>query len=70
MGVMTDREVEALVERSTPQACIVPRGRVLAMRPLLVHASSKSRSEAPRRVVHFEYASSLELTDGMKLAIA
>jgi hypothetical protein len=34
-------------------ACLLPRGGVLMMRPLLLHASSKATSSAPRRVLHF-----------------
>lgn len=33
--------------------CIVGKGGVVAMRPLLVHASSRARSALPRRVLHF-----------------
>jgi len=33
----------------------VPRGGILAMRPLLLHASSKASSDAPRRVLHFVF---------------
>jgi len=33
--------------------CEVPQGGVLLMRPLLLHASSKSLGAAPRRVLHF-----------------
>src|SRR6185437_5608042 len=33
--------------------CAVRAGGVLLMRPLLLHASSKSTTEAPRRVLHF-----------------
>lgn len=34
-------------------ACPVPRGSAMVMRPLLLHASSKSRGEGRRRVLHF-----------------
>jgi|GEM_PF-884201 len=34
-------------------SCIVPRGGVLVMRPLLIHSSSKPRSSTPRRVLHY-----------------
>jgi ectoine hydroxylase-related dioxygenase (phytanoyl-CoA dioxygenase family) len=50
--------------------CSVPAGGVVAMRPLLVHASSKSLTEAPRRVLHLEYADSLQLAPGIDLALA
>ena len=33
----------------------LPRGGVLVMRPLLLHASSKATSLAPRRVLHFVF---------------
>jgi hypothetical protein len=37
---------------------------------LLVHASSKSRSVRPRRVLHIEYAAKIEIATGMRLAMA
>lgn len=50
--------------------CLVGRGGVLSMRPLLIHASSKAEGSEPRRVLHVEYAASLELGDGLRLVIA
>ena len=38
-----------------PYECLCPPGGVIAMRPLLVHASSKSVTTASRRVLHIEY---------------
>ncbi len=38
------------------RACLVARGGVLMMRPLLLHASSPSNGPSHRRVVHLEYA--------------
>jgi ectoine hydroxylase-related dioxygenase (phytanoyl-CoA dioxygenase family) len=70
MGVLSDDELLRLPERAATADCMVPRGGVLAMRPLIVHASSKSQSEAPRRVLHIEYAASLSLGDGLQLAVA
>ncbi|WP_296227291.1 phytanoyl-CoA dioxygenase family protein [Ralstonia sp. UBA689] len=35
--------------------CLANRGDALLMRPLLLHASSKSTGERPRRVLHFVY---------------
>jgi hypothetical protein len=40
------------------------------MRPLLIHASSKARVDEPRRVLHIEYADSLDLGNGIRLAMA
>jgi ectoine hydroxylase-related dioxygenase (phytanoyl-CoA dioxygenase family) len=50
--------------------CIVPKGGVLVMRPLLIHASSKAQDSSPRRVLHIEYAEALALAPGIRLAIA
>jgi Phytanoyl-CoA dioxygenase (PhyH) len=41
-------------ERGESVVC-VPKGGVMIMRPLLLHASSKSRVDVPRRVLHFVY---------------
>jgi ectoine hydroxylase-related dioxygenase (phytanoyl-CoA dioxygenase family) len=70
LGVLTDEALHDLSTRIAVVDCLVPRGGVLAMRPLIVHASSKSQSEAPRRVLHIEYASSMNIADGLKLVIA
>jgi hypothetical protein len=39
------------------------------MRPLLIHPSPKAESVEPRRVLHLEYAESLDLAEGMRLAV-
>ena len=68
-GVLTDDEVHARVLSVRPAECVVPKGGVLLMRPLLVHSSSKSVSNTPRRVLHIEYASSRSIDEEMELAI-
>ena len=68
-GVLTDEAIHELAERSVPIECQVPRGGLVALRPLLVHASSKSQAEEPRRVLHIEYAAAPDL-DGLTLAVA
>jgi ectoine hydroxylase-related dioxygenase (phytanoyl-CoA dioxygenase family) len=70
LGVLSDDAMAVLAVEISPVECLTSLGGVLAMRPLLVHASSKSRSERPRRVLHIEYAAKTEITDGMRLAIA
>jgi ectoine hydroxylase-related dioxygenase (phytanoyl-CoA dioxygenase family) len=70
LGVLTDEELHDLSTRVAAIDCLVPRSGVLAMRPLIVHASSKSQSHAPRRVLHIEYAASAGIADGLELAIA
>jgi ectoine hydroxylase-related dioxygenase (phytanoyl-CoA dioxygenase family) len=69
-GVLTDPEVLAMAASAQPVECLVGRGGVLAMRPLLIHASSKSVNEQPRRVLHILYADALELAPGIRLAVA
>ena len=39
------------------------------MRPLIIHSSSKAKSAEPRRVLHIEYAVSLDLGNGIRLAV-
>lgn len=70
LGVLTDDEIHELATRIAALDCLVSRGAVLAMRPLIVHASSKSQSNVPRRVLHIEYAASAFIEEGMALAIA
>jgi ectoine hydroxylase-related dioxygenase (phytanoyl-CoA dioxygenase family) len=68
LGVLDEQLIHKFAEEIVPVECLVDRGGVLAMRPLLVHASSKSTNTAPRRVLHIQYASSLILADGFALA--
>lgn len=69
-GVMNDDDIFALARSLAPVDCVLGRGGVLGMYPLLVHSSSKARSPEPRRVLHIEYADSLELAPGIRLTIA
>jgi ectoine hydroxylase-related dioxygenase (phytanoyl-CoA dioxygenase family) len=69
-GVLTDEAVHDLSTQIAAVDCVVPQGGVVAMRPLIVHASSKSQVENPRRVLHIEYAASPVIADGFTLAIA
>lgn len=68
-GILTDDDLERLAEEIAPVECLVPQCGVLAMRPLAVHASSKSRSERPRRVVHIEYAARRTFVPSLELEI-
>jgi ectoine hydroxylase-related dioxygenase (phytanoyl-CoA dioxygenase family) len=69
-GVMTDAEVAELARDVEAVDCVSPAGGVVAMRPLLVHASSKAETDQRRRVLHMEYADSLDIGAGVQLAIA
>lgn len=68
-GVLTDPEVAVLARRAAAVTCLVPSGGVLVMSPLLIHASSKARDDAPRRVLHVEYVDSLRPAPGVELAV-
>ena len=68
MGVIEDQSIHKLAEEIGPVECLVEQGGVLPMRPLILHASSKSTGTAPRRVIHIEYASSMRIGDGFELA--
>ena len=70
VGVLSDESLHELSTRISPVDCTVPKGGVVAMRPLIVHASSKSRIEAPRRVLHVEYAASELIAEPLRLARA
>ncbi len=56
-GRLTDEQIEKWKRPGGEVTCIVPKGGVLLMRPLLLHASSPARNPRHRRVIHLEYAS-------------
>lgn len=69
-GRLTDVVIADLAHSTPSVDCLVPAGGVVAMRPLVVHASSKSTSALPRRVLHLEYATGGALGPGIELAVA
>jgi ectoine hydroxylase-related dioxygenase (phytanoyl-CoA dioxygenase family) len=69
-GILDEEAIRSLAASVQPVECLAARGGVVAMRPLILHASSKSESEQPRRVLHIEYAASRFAGEGMELAIA
>ena len=70
LGVLSDEEVHDLAQVTRAADCTVARGGVLAMRPLLIHSSSKMQAQVSRRVIHIEYAKSMCTEDGLELAVA
>lgn len=70
LGVLTESDIARLTTEVLAADCTVSTGGVVVMRPLIVHASSKAESDLPRRVLHIEYARSLDLGDGLKLHVA
>ena len=69
-GVLSDSEIHLITKHEPPVECLVPQGGVLVMKPLIIHASSKSRRNTPRRVLHIEYAPASGISESIRLAIA
>jgi ectoine hydroxylase-related dioxygenase (phytanoyl-CoA dioxygenase family) len=69
-GVLSDQQVENIVDKGEHVTCLVGQGGVIVMRPLIIHASSKSQSDKPRRVLHIEYATRDTVAAPLQLAIA
>lgn len=69
-GVLTDNEIGTITKTQASAECVVPAGGVLLMKPLIIHASSKSKSKTPRRVLHIEYAPQSGIGTGIHLAVA
>lgn len=70
LGVLSDEEVFDVARRQPHVECLARRGGILAMRPLVIHSSQKAQSPHPRRVLHIEYATSLDLASGIVLEVA
>jgi ectoine hydroxylase-related dioxygenase (phytanoyl-CoA dioxygenase family) len=69
LGVLNDDSVHELSTKMPQVECIVPAGGILAMRPLLIHCSSKSQVDAYRRVLHIEYAASPSIAAPLDLVV-
>lgn len=69
-GVYSDDQIEQLARSTAPVNCVALSGGVVAMRPLTIHASSKSTEVQPRRVLHIEYAATMNLASNIELAVA
>ena len=62
--ILVDAEFDRWKQR-TAVICEVPKGGVMLMRPLLLHASSPAVRPAHRRVLHIEYATK-NLPNGLR----
>jgi hypothetical protein len=62
---LSAEEAARLRKRHGEQTCTAERGDAILMRPLLLHASSKATTDAPRRVLHFLFGPA-ELPFGMQ----
>ena len=66
---ITDEAIASMSPSVDAVDCCVDAGGVVVMRPLTVHASSKATSERPRRVLHIEYADSLDVVPGLRISV-
>lgn len=64
-GELSSEAVADWSNRTGPVVCEIPKGGVLLMRPLLLHASSPAKIPSHRRVLHVEYAAT-DLPNGLK----
>jgi hypothetical protein len=67
-GRLSGKQIEALRLSRGETVCAVPRGGVMLMHPLLLHASSRTREAGPRRVLHFVFGPEA-LPDGLTWAL-
>ena len=70
LGVLSAKELIDVSRKGREISGQTGVGGVIAMSPLIVHASSKAVSDKPRRVLHIEYSDSLELGLGIQLVTA
>jgi len=56
LGRVAASEAAAIADQRGKRLCSVEAGDALLLRPLVLHASRKATSDAPRRVIHLEYA--------------
>ncbi|MCK6446057.1 MAG: phytanoyl-CoA dioxygenase family protein [Planctomycetes bacterium] len=67
LGRLSETRISELARDFDAVECLAPAGGVVALRPLTVHASSKSSSATPRRVLHLEYTTTTVLGSGLEL---
>jgi Phytanoyl-CoA dioxygenase (PhyH) len=67
LGVLDDAELSRLVCQRAALDCVVPRGGVLALKPLLVHAPGEHPSPVPPRMLVIDYATPALLAEGLAL---
>ncbi|WP_299883285.1 WYL domain-containing protein [uncultured Lacinutrix sp.] len=64
---LKDDEIQLISSNSIPFICEVASGGVQLLKPLLLHASSKTTTQKRRRVLHLEF-SSIALPNGLEYA--
>jgi len=70
LGVLSEAAIHELTGEISPIVCVCPKGGVVAVRRLIVHASSRSQIDAPGPVLPIEYAASEFIRTPWQLATA
>lgn len=65
VGHIDPAKIPDIAENSQSVICAAEIGDIIAMRPLILHASSKSKTPDHRRVLHIEY-SAAQLPSGLQ----
>ena len=65
VGLLPSNEVYEQIDKEQVVYCEFETGSAVVMRPHIMHASEKSTSDQPRRILHFEY-SSYKLPEGIQ----
>ena len=66
-GFMTSEEINYYVKHYPFVSCELKSGSILAMRPLLLHSSPKTKVNTNRKIIHIEF-SSYQLPNGINWA--
>ncbi len=67
LGIFPQSSIAEYASTHTPYECVAKRGSALAMRPHILHSSSKGTQPSQRRVLHLEF-SSYQLPPGITWA--
>ncbi|MEM8567154.1 MAG: WYL domain-containing protein [Bacteroidota bacterium] len=64
---LSEEQIGLVTESSVPTVCEVDSGGIQLMKPLLLHASSKTTNNKNRRVIHLEF-NSFDISNGLEWA--
>ena len=56
MGRIPAKDAASVANKLGRHTCAAAAGDAILMRPLILHASHKSKSQEPRRIIHLEFA--------------
>jgi len=57
LGILSSNQIREIAKNQSAIDCIANAGSIMAMRPHLLHASSKATVPSQRRIIHVEYSS-------------